>query len=106
MIPIVWFLVFSLLWTSVICVGAFVLTRGAIRAHFAHRLWQGAALLCVLPWALCVFSPFINVPIDAAPLPDFPLFEAGAQGGSPDPHADTTVASRLSWNAVLFYLRG
>lgn len=79
MIPVVWFVLFSLLWTSFLTCAAFALTRGSVSAPFAHRLWQGAAALTVLPWLLCVASPILKTPPTPTPIPDTGLpYVAGA----------------------------
>lgn len=70
MIPVVWFILFSIIWTSLICGAAFALTRGSVSAPFAHRLWQGAAGLTLLPWALCLVAPYFQSAPQPTPIPD------------------------------------
>ncbi|WOR14266.1 M23/M56 family metallopeptidase [Hyphomonas sp. FCG-A18] len=81
MIPVTWFILFSLIWTGVLTLAAFAMTRGPINAPFAHRVWQAAAGLMVVPWALCLAAPFLKTAPVPTPIPDTfegkPFFDTG-----------------------------
>lgn len=68
-----WFIGFSIVWTAILAGGAHLLSRGAIRAKFAHNIWRGAAILSVLPWLLLGIYQFLPATV-AMPMQTLPHF--------------------------------
>ena len=82
MIPVTWFIIFSLIWTGVLTLAAFAMTRGPVSAPFAHRVWQASAGLMVVPWVLCLAAPFLKSAPAPTAIPDTfksqPFIDVGA----------------------------